>query len=374
MKLDSAGFLRPQIRYPVSRELDAYVREVCPGVSLDLQNSGNDIHPEWGPITSVHIGWSTDPEVRYRGSSGGGISALLIFLLESGQADFVAHIGVSNDDPFQNVRRISRSRADVLEGAGSRYAPAAPMEAVDSLFSTGERFAFVGKPCDVAAMHAYLRQYPEKAPQVVALLSFICAGVPSMRATLKVLETMGTSPEETVRFSYRGNGWPGLATARTRNGSEFTMDYSASWGNILGRDLQLRCKVCPDGTGEFADIVCGDAWYGEDGYPQFDEQEGRSLVISRTATGERLLREAALAAALCIEPCNVREIARMQPYQQSRKRVSLGRLAAVALRFGFIPKFKGLRLWRASRRGGFMPLLRNFVGTYRRLIPGKAGL
>src|SRR3712207_7050821 len=41
--------------------------------------------------------------------------------------------------------------------------------------------------------------------------------------------------------------------------------------------FRSRCKICPDGTGEFADIVCADAWYGKDGYPDFAEREGRSL-------------------------------------------------------------------------------------------------
>lgn len=51
------------------------------------------------------------------------------------------------------------------------------------------------------------------------------------------------------------------------------MSYNESWGNILGKYLQKRCKICPDGIGEFADIVCADAWHGDkSGYPNFEEK------------------------------------------------------------------------------------------------------
>jgi coenzyme F420 hydrogenase subunit beta len=37
------------------------------------------------------------------------------------------------------------------------------------------------------------------------------------------------------------------------------MSYADSWGGILSRHVQFRCKICPDGTGGFADVVCADA-------------------------------------------------------------------------------------------------------------------
>ncbi|MCP5277277.1 MAG: Coenzyme F420 hydrogenase/dehydrogenase, beta subunit C-terminal domain [Thiobacillus sp.] len=348
--------------------------KICPGVHLqlpdDFRPDGKQIHSEWGPVHFVRTGWATDTEIRFRGSSGGGISALLVFLVESGRADFVAHVAVSPNDPLLNVRRISRTRAEILTGAGSRYAPAAPLEDIESLFASGERFAFVGKPCDVAALRAFIHVQPERASQVVAMVSFMCAGVPSLVGTHEVLAALGTEAKELVRFNYRGNGWPGFATAVTRDGLELTMDYNSSWGKILGKHLQLRCKLCPDGTGEFADVVCADAWYGASGYPDFTEREGRSLILSRTTLGEEIVSAAILAGALYVEESSVAEVALMQPYQLTRKRVVLGRLFALFLRRGVWPRFKGLRLLKCATRGGWLPVLRNMWGTYRRLGRG----
>ena len=362
MRLTPEGTLVPS-----TVDVDALAVARCPSVSLHLVATEAPVHAEWGPLLKTRTGWASDPEVRYRGSSGGCISAVLIHLLESGQADFVAHVAAASDDPLRNDRQISRSRADVLRGAGSRYAPSSPLAHLDHLFRSGERFAFVGKPCDVAALRAYLQQHPDRREQLVAAISFMCAGVPTLTGTHAVLRALGTQAQEVRSFQYRGNGWPGFATAITRDGRELKMDYNRSWGEILGPHLQLRCKLCPDGTGEFADLVCADAWYGKDGYPDFQEREGRSLVLSRTATGEALVGSAVAAGALVLETVEEQAIGAMQPYQLTRKRVVLGRWLAVGLRRGVWPSFEGLHLWRAQRRGSLLATARNAWGTFRRL-------
>lgn len=361
------GVLRPQAEMKLSREESAAFERICPGVSLKLESRSRFVDPIWGPVESLQTGWSSDGEVRFRGSSGGVISSLLIDLLDTGAVDFVAHIGASTADPLRNDRRISRNRGEVLCGAGSRYAPSAPLEQLEDLFESGERFAFVGKPCDVAALRAHLLLQPDWNKQVVAVISFMCAGVPSFQGTEELLNALGTKSGEVVQFDYRGNGWPGFATATTRDGKRLQMDYNRSWGGILGRHLQLRCKLCPDGTGEFADVVCADAWYGKDGYPDFAEREGRSLIVSRTPLGKSLVAGAVARGRLVVESCRIDDVGLMQPYQLARKRVVVGRLMALVLRRGLWPRFEGLRLWANAWNGGGLPVLRNLWGTFRRL-------
>lgn len=368
MRLAANGFLRPQVLGELSSEAEQRFLQVCPGRSLQLKPApGVQVDSAWGPVVTPRTGWSTDPEVRYKGSSGGGISAMLIHLLEQGRIDFAAHIAADPSNPLGNRLQLSRSKAEVLQAAGSRYAPAAPLEGVERLFQGGKRFAFVGKPCDVAAMRAYVHANPQHAPQLVMLISFMCAGVPSIKGTHEVLGALGTSAEQVVRFQYRGEGWPGYATAMTADGSKLQMDYNTSWGQILGKHLQLRCKLCPDGTGEFADVVCADAWYGKDGYPDFAERDGRSMVLTRTPAGEALVKEAVAAGALQVQPLDLQDLPAIQPYQLTRKQVVLGRLLGFAVMRGVWPRFRNLRLWSNTRHGGWVPALRNAWGTARRL-------
>lgn len=368
MKLQTNGFLRPMVSEPLSAAAEARFKRSCPARRMALTpDTEAQVHPIWGPLVGVRTGWSGDPEVRHHGSSGGGISSVILHLLKTGQIDFAAQIAVDPVDPLLNRLQISTTREEVMNAAGSRYAPAAPLENIDALFARGQKFAFVGKPCDVAAMRAYLAEYPDKAPQVVVLLSFMCAGVPSIKGTHEVLGALGTSAEQIVRFQYRGDGWPGFATAVTRSGESFRMDYNLSWGQILGKHLQLRCKLCPDGTGEFADIVCADAWHGKDGYPDFTEGDGRSLILTRTRRGEALLQRTVAAGDVVINELDVNEISSMQPYQVTRKRVVLGRWLGYGVRRKVWPRFRRLRLFSNTWQGGLEPALRNAWGTFRRL-------
>jgi coenzyme F420 hydrogenase subunit beta len=235
----------------------------------------------------------------------------------------------------------------------------------------GTRLAFVGKPCDVAALRQYLRLRPELAPQLPILISFMCAGVPSINGTHEVLQAMGADRSRLASFRYRGDGWPGMAKAVLIDGQSFEMDYNTSWGTILGRHLQFRCKICPDGTGEFADVVCADAWYGTDGYPDFTEQAGRSVVLSRTQQGEALIKAAMQDGFLKTATLQLSELQAMQPYQVTRKRMVLGRTLAARLAIGSAPKYRGLRLLRAALGGSLLAMLKQSWGTYKRAAPER---
>jgi coenzyme F420 hydrogenase subunit beta len=149
------------------------------------------------------------------------------------------------------------------------------------------------------------------------------------------------------------------------------MTYAASWGDHLSKEVQFRCKICPDAVGGVADIACADAWYGdEEGYPSFDEQEGRSLIMVRTEAGERLFASAMAEGALSAEPLPMAEIAKMQPAQARRKRLVLARTAALPLVGQPRPRMSGLAVGRAARKAPFTESLRNLVGTLRRTLRG----
>jgi coenzyme F420 hydrogenase subunit beta len=365
MRMSGDGYLRPT---PVP--LDAAQRrtldQVCSGRTLGHDAVEAPYHDLWGPIRRLGTGYATDPEVRFRGSSGGVLSALAIHLLETGEVEFVLATGADPEDPIGNATAPRGSRGEVIAAAGSRYAPSTPLADLERHLAAGRPFAFIGKPCDVATLRRMARHDPRVDRLIPYKLAFFCAGVPSRRGTEAVLDTLGVARDEVERFQYRGDGWPGLARARRRDGTEESMTYEASWGTILNKHLQFRCKICPDGTGEFADIACADAWYGKDGYPDFEERDGRSLIVARTAAGERLLAVAEAAGAVRAEPLDVGEIARMQPYQATRKRNALARSAAVwaARRQG--PRYHGLALSRLSAKTSPKELLRNFWGTFRR--------
>ena len=259
--MSATGFLRPDQRSELTRGTDRLIAEICPGINLDLRPTGNTDHMLWGPLIGIRTGASTDSELRHHASSGGVLSGLLIYLLDVEFIDFVVQIGASTMSPMETAVVHSLSRNDIYQAAGSRYAPSSPLANLNEMLSSPGKFALVGKPCDIAAVRALGRHDHRIAEKIPILLSFFCAGVPSVMGTRRILDELGVSEDELASFQFRGDGWPGRATAKLHNGQETSMSYAQSWGDILSKHVQFRCKICPDGSGSFADIACGDAWH-----------------------------------------------------------------------------------------------------------------
>jgi coenzyme F420 hydrogenase subunit beta len=373
MALEPPGYLRPVQRAPLSDEEERDVAAICPGLTLEQRAEGRADDPLWGPYLSVWTGHATDPALRHAASSGGALSALLVHLLESGAVEFVLHTAADPENPLGNRTVLSRTAADVMAAAGSRYAPSAPLAGIEehlaAASAAGRRFAFVGKPCDVGALRSLARRDPRVDACIPVMLSFFCAGVPAQRGAEAVLERLGVRPDEVAAFRYRGNGWPGQAVATLADGSERGMSYLESWGRTLAYHVQFRCKICPDGVGGLADLVCADAWEcDEEGYPLFEEAEGTSLVLARTARGAALLDGAVAAGRISVSPFAVGGITAMQPGQKRRKTVLAARLAALRLLMQPVPRYRGFRLLAAASRAPLRGLVANFVGTARRVL------
>ena len=374
MGLSDAGFLRPQVNSPISDDEDATIAAICPGLGQVVDPGARKDDVLWGPFEDMREGWALDAELRHTGSSGGALSAILVSLLERGLVDGVVQTAADPDRPTANRAVISVTRAEVLHAAGSRYAPSAPLADLQPCFDSGKRYAFVGKPCDVAALRALALLDPRVDRTFVLMLSFFCAGVPSLEGADAVLAALGTGPDQVTGFRYRGNGWPGQATATLKDGTERGMSYHDSWGKILSKHVQHRCKICADGTGKAADIVCADAWHADEkGYPLFTEGEGVSLIVARTDAGAQQIAQAEAEGAIETAPFDMGRLEAMQPGQSGRRKALLARLTGLRLMGQPVPRYVGLHLLAAAKRNSAKVLLRNMLGTMRRVVRPRRG-
>ena len=375
LRSQAPGYLRPVQVAELTDEQERRVAEACPGLKVEpWGNPGTDGTTDtyWGPIRDCSTGFATDETMRFRCSSGGAVSALAAYALESGLVEKVVHIAASEETAWENRTVVSRTVGDVLNGAGSRYAPSAPLVDIETILNEGERAVFIGKPCDVSALRRLGRLDPRVDEIFPIKLSFFCGGVPSFSGAEAIVRELGFDPEQVERFQYRGEGWPGVTTVDGPSGKREEMTYENSWGRFLSPQVQFRCKICPDSVGGVADIACADAWYGgESGYPQFDEAPGRSLILARTPAGERLLADAVAKGRVEKEPLPIREIDLMQPAQARRKRLIGARMAAWRIAGRPVPKMDGLLVEKARRNSAIPALLKEFAGTMRRIVQGR---
>lgn len=369
MEMTPPGYLRPRQTEELTPAEDRKIAAICPGLGQKVEPAGRADPVLWGPYVTMQTGWASDPGVRFAGSSGGALSMLLIHLLEAGAVEAVVQTGADAAMPIGNATVISLDAAGILAAAGSRYAPSAPLAGLAALVADGRRFAFVGKPCDAAALRALTLTDPAIARAFPLILSFFCAGVPSQTGGRAVLAALGTTPEATASFRYRGNGWPGEAVAVLKDGSARAMSYQDSWGGILSKHVQHRCKICADGTGVAADITCADAWEADAaGYPLFTEAPGISLIVARTPLGAGIILAAKAAGRIETTASDIDTLAAIQPGQRERRRALWARLAALRLVGRPVPRYQGLQIAAAARQNPVSRNLRNFLGTLRRAL------
>jgi coenzyme F420 hydrogenase subunit beta len=338
----------------------------CPGIRLQHQYDANDpainrdLEDGWGPVRVIYEGHAADPELRFGGSSGGAASALALFALEAKGFEGVLHTGARADVPYLNETVVSRT--------GSRYAPASPCDGLGEVERANGPFMFIAKPCDVAAAQSARKLRGALDRNLAITVAFFCAGTPSTNGTLAMLKAMGVpDPSRLVSLRYRGNGWPGLATVVSRNddGSEHRSEltYDQSWGGILTKHVQWRCRLCADHTGEFADISVGDPWYRE----VQPNEAGSSLIVVRTARGARFVEEAIAKGYLLASPVDPGLLPASQPNLLRTRGMMWGRTFGLRLTGFRAPQYLRLptfRFW--LRQVSLKDKFTSIVGTIRR--------
>jgi coenzyme F420 hydrogenase subunit beta len=340
--------------------------DVCPGADTSHgkwdAEADREFGRAWGPVLDIWEGHAADPEIRFRGSSGGAASALALYCLEKEGMYATIHAGADKEEPHRNRTRLSKNREELLETSGSRYSPASPCDGFGVLEAAPSPCVFIGKPCDVAALRKAQSISDELDSRAGLAISIFCAGTPSTRGTLDLLERFNKQSLEVETLRYRGNGWPGNWTAETKSGPS-SMPYKDAW-SFLQKYRPLRCHLCPDGTGEFADISCGDPWYREitPGEP------GLSLIVTRTAKGRRVLKAAADSGYLKIKKIDPALLEKSQLNLLQKRRAVWGRLAALKLLLIPVPKLRGFSLFHNWASLSFFEKLRSLAGTLRRAM------
>lgn len=364
---DKRGFFRPNEGLITSN----FDTDACYCNSL----TGSQKHSEpWGPVLSTFYSWSSDETVRIDASSGGTLTALACYLLEQKIVDGVIQARTDPHDPTKTIMQVSHTKKDVYRCMGSRYTASASLLNILSVVEDESKYAVIAKPCDCRVLRTWISKNPKWKAVFPFLLSFFCGGTPTVQANDRLLSKMNVSRDQLKDFWYRGHGWPGKTTAIMLDGEKSEVDYETSWGKILGRDLQEICRFCWEGTGEAADISCGDGWYLKNGGPSFEEGFGRNITFARTPAGVSLINMANRDGAIRIE--SVEDVAcldEMQPGQFMRKAAMFSFIAAMKLTGKRTPSYSLMSLWHWSKKLAITKRLKMFFGTLKRIASGRIG-
>jgi coenzyme F420 hydrogenase subunit beta len=368
---DTATACRRPVTEQVPAEALTKAAAICPGyqqartatLTTEMQAS---LFADWGPILEVWEGYATDTNMRFRGSSGGGITALATYALEQRNFAGAVHVQARADVPLLNQTVFSRDRAGLIAGSGSRYAPASPCDGLGHIAQADQPCVLIGKPCDIRAAHLVAENDAALRKNLGLTMTMFCAGTPSFAGTRALLSALGVKDIATVKeLRYRGQGWPGEMTALDAAGKVLgATSYADGWGKILQKHRQWACRICTDHTGEYADISVGDPWYR----PTEVGDPGRSLFLVRTQRGREMLQAAGAAGYLTLEQVAPDSLVKAQQHLLQTRAACWGRLFVWRRMVGLTPYTTGAQLGRAWwRHLSVREKLQSLYGTYKRI-------
>jgi len=383
MRLVQNGTERPIVKStPGDTTIDKIMR-ICPGARIEglpdhLMESDSQYDEMWGIWREIVLAWSAEPRVRYMGSTGGLLTALGLYLIESQQVDFLLHATASQRYPSFGRRFISRNRQDVLRAAGSRYGPTAALvdivQILEQCEESGETFGFIGTPCDVTALRNLGAEDPRVGRFCKYQLAMVCGGFMMPSGQQDLLKQWDILMKDITALRYRGYGCPGPSRIETSDGAVTEINYVDFWGqDDSAWQLPFRCKMCADGIGDAADIAVSDTWEG--GAPAREGQDrdpGTNAALIRTVAGQQLIAEAVAAGYVSLgNRLTPRDMDRFQPHQKVKKQSMWSRFVGMRAAGNVVPDVHGLRLKPLARRNSLSENLAQARGARQRCRDGS---
>ena len=229
----------------------------------------------------------------------------------------MAHVAPA--DPQADGRffayRISRTIEDLSHGAKSRYYPVELSSVLREIRETPGRYAVVGIPCFIKAIHLLRRLDPLVRERVTHTLGLFCGHMKSAAMVESFAWQLGAEIGRVRALDYRikDEGRPAnwyRAHLELDDGSHSEQDWwhlaDGDWG--AGFFQNRACDWCDDVVGETADVSFGDAWVE----PYSSDGRGTNVMVVRTKALADMVERARSEGRLELTPVDADFVAQTQ--------------------------------------------------------------
>jgi coenzyme F420 hydrogenase subunit beta len=301
---------------------DHIAYNICPGKGYNiigdsdkLYNSANyDL--ELGRVYSQYAAYSNNKEILKSASSGGIMSHLAIYLLESKIVDRVLTTSFSYESGLRAVCSLAKSRDEILQSQGSKYCPVDLSIAIREIKNNGYRVAVIGTPCQIAGIRNIQKFDKAFSEKIILTIANFCGGFKNYNNIDLIAKRKGINPKNIGFFRFRGNGQPGSMLIQERTGKKVELPYPKYVG-LNGIPKHLRCHLCVDATGELADIACGDAWLQR----FLKDINPWSIILTRNKKADDLIKQMREAQMITTTAITLEEVKSSQHQNLTSKKV-----------------------------------------------------
>jgi coenzyme F420-reducing hydrogenase beta subunit len=316
MQWDESGFLKPVGPEDWYEAPSEFISRHCPFapaaanedvIAAERFGSAPGADAAIGRFEAAYVGHVAEYRFRAAGSSGGLTNWVAGELLRTGAVDAVAHV-VPGDRRTSGrffEYGFSRTQDELMRGAKSRYYPVELSTVLSEIRANPGRYAVVGVPCFIKAVHLMRAADAIVRDRVTHTLGLFCghqksaAMVESFAWQLKAELGKVRALDYRVKDERRPANWY-RAHLDLDDGSSAEQDWwhlaDGDWG--AGFFQNPACNWCDDVVAETADISFGDAWVE----PYSSDGRGTNVVIVRTPEMKRLIEAARADGWLQLEP------------------------------------------------------------------------
>lgn len=283
--------------------------DACPGLGVDLKGIAKKKFNEEGIIEDkmcgryhkCFTGHSNDYEIRYHSASGGMVSQILIWLLETGKIDGALVTRFNNRKPLFVESFIATTRDEIISARSSRYAPASFHDSIEAIKkASGTRFVVVGLPCHIEGYRKLMEIDKILREKIYGLFSLYCACTKTFNQTEYLMKEQHIDLNSIHYFQYRDEGCLGSMVVKYDNegiDNEYRQMFQRYYHPLRCIFTPRRCILCIDHYGELGDISFGDI-HKE---PYSNDKIGINSIIVRNKSWLNILEEAKSENVISLE-------------------------------------------------------------------------
>jgi formate dehydrogenase subunit beta len=202
----------------------------------------------------TYLAWSANKEILKRAGSGGVVTSLLKFALDTKRVDAVVAIKARDGNRYDGIPVLISDPEEVISTAGSLHCvtvniPRYIKEYLDGAFNM--KLAVVGKPCDIRGIIELVKREQINLDNLF-LIGLNCSGTLSPVVAKKtIVEKFGADPLDVVYEDIEDN----KLIIRLKDGTEKAKELKELEEKGYGR--RENCRRCEVKIPTMADIACG---------------------------------------------------------------------------------------------------------------------
>jgi len=297
----SGGYLFPRINSDACTQCGLCFK-VCPGKNL-MENPSEDQHENFfvGSVSSAYVGFANNELIHQNGQSGGIVTALLDYLIQTENVRYVVVSIMREGIPPRGESLVVTDSHTLIVSQKSKYTPIPLLATLKEIPNDEHAIAIVGLPCHMQGLQNLQNMIPSWQKRKIIKIGLVCQKVMTTGGIDYMIHQSGIKNVVDLIFRDTGRtGYPGAPIVRDSDNNETILPHDA-WSSIKEIFTPLRCRLCFDKINVFSDIVCGDPHRipGAKGKKQ-------SLVLTRTDIGDAMIEDALDKKIVTLRPVDIK--------------------------------------------------------------------